>query len=399
MITRFRVKNYKCLGYVDFPLTPIHVIIGQNDSGKTSVLEAMCAMSKSTSCNNISEIFPGDWKGCELLNKSSDLNIIELDIFVDHIESDVNINLEYCLKLEVDESHIRCKVFAEFMNRYDSSGKIVESIVLSPKRTDISALANRMDYPSVSSERKTLIIVADELYRSTYLTFNPSIMSVASSFDVWRKFSMDTDGFGLPTLLDDILSYDPLLYMKIKEEFCDFFPQFKAVRIETEEGLKKQIDRSGSITFSKSIGKGLYFDTKSGTSIRAEQVSDGAILFLGFLALMYNPKPPKLIMIEEPEKGIYPKRLEEVIGMMRKLVENPGDRPVPQIVMTTHSPYFLSLFQPEEVTFLRREGGTGPVRAYPMRDAPHIHERLGNGSFYLGELWYNLTEEELFADG
>ena len=210
---------------------------------------------------------------------------------------------------------------------------------------------------------------------------------------------MDTDGFGLPTLLDDILSYDPLLYMKIKEEFCDFFPQFKAVRIETEEGLKKQIDRSGSITFSKSIGKGLYFDTKSGTSIRAEQVSDGAILFLVFLALMYNPKPPKLIMIEEPEKGIYPKRLEEVIGMMRKLVENPGDRPVPQIVMTTHSPYFLSLFQPEEVTFLRREGGTGPVRAYPMRDAPHIHERLGNGSFYLGEVWYNLTEEELFADG
>ena len=34
----------------------------------------------------------------------------------------------------------------------------------------------------------------------------------------------------------------------------------------------------------------------------------------------------------------------------------------------------------------------------PLRDAPHIDERLGDGEFYLGELWYNLDEEELFQD-
>ena len=41
---------------------------------------------------------------------------------------------------------------------------------------------------------------------------------------------------------------------------------------------------------------------------------------------------------------------------------------------------------------------TGAARARPLRDAPHIHERMGEDQFYLGELWYNLSENELFAD-
>ena len=47
MLTHFKVSNYKCLVDVELPLTPIHVIIGQNDSGKTSLLEAMLALSRS----------------------------------------------------------------------------------------------------------------------------------------------------------------------------------------------------------------------------------------------------------------------------------------------------------------------------------------------------------------
>jgi hypothetical protein len=59
----------------------------------------------------------------------------------------------------------------------------------------------------------------------------------------------------------------------------------------------------------------------------------------------------------------------------------------------------LSFFEPEEVTLLSRESDKpdAPVRARPLRDAPSIRERLGN-DFYLGELWYNLSEGELFGD-
>ena len=67
--------------------------------------------------------------------------------------------------------------------------------------------------------------------------------------------------------------------------------------------------------------------------------------------------------------------------------------------MTTHSPYVLSFFEPEEVTFLSRpkDRPDGPVRARPLRDARKVIEGMGS-EFYLGELWYNMSEEELFGE-
>jgi predicted ATPase len=133
--------------------------------------------------------------------------------------------------------------------------------------------------------------------------------------------------------------------------------------------------------------------------VRAQHVSDGAILVLGFIALSHLPEPPSLLLLEEPENGIYPKRLEQIIHLLKEFVHHKRGTPFPQIIMTTHSPYVLSFFEPEEVTFLSRPpaGPDGPVRARPLRDAPNIRERMGGG-FYLGELWYNLTEEDLFGE-
>ncbi len=76
MISRFAVKNYKCLEDVDIPLTPIHVVIGQNDSGKTSLLEAVLALSKTTECN-LKDCFPGEWNGRELVFEGADKPQIE----------------------------------------------------------------------------------------------------------------------------------------------------------------------------------------------------------------------------------------------------------------------------------------------------------------------------------
>ena len=116
--------------------------------------------------------------------------------------------------------------------------------------------------------------------------------------------------------------------------------------------------------------------------------------------MAYLPDPPNLLLIEEPERGIYPKRLAKVIELLRNAVGKTEGPRLPQIVMTTHSPHVASFFEPEEVTFLRRASADpdGPVTAWPMRDAPRIQERLGGGEFYLGELWYNLSEKELFRE-
>ena len=140
--------------------------------------------------------------------------------------------------------------------------------------------------------------------------------------------------------------------------------------------------------------------TRTGQTIRARHASDGAILFLGLLALSHVPNPPNLLLLEEPENGVYPKRLGQVIKLLKGLVGSTSRVRFPQIILTTHSPYVLSFFEPEEVTLLSRspDGPDAPVRARPLRNAPHIKERMAEEAFYLGELWYNLSEKELFGD-
>ena len=143
-------------------------------------------------------------------------------------------------------------------------------------------------------------------------------------------------------------------------------------------------------------GKGICLETQDGATIRAQQASDGAVLFLGFLALSYLPTPPQVLLVEEPEAGVYPKRLNQIIGLLKRMAQDKSRDRFPQIIFTTHSPYLLTPFKPEEVTLMSRRNGS--VIARPLRDAPNIDERLGDGEFYLGELWYNLEEEELFQD-
>jgi len=245
----------------------------------------------------------------------------------------------------------------------------------------------------------------------TYV-FDPKTMAIPAAIDLARKFRLDADGFGLGTLLADILEYDAERFIQMNLEFCGFFKQFRRVRVESEQAFTRRAWKSSSEqAFKKSIwkgslaewdmapGKGVYFETRDGHSVRAQQASDGAILFLGFLALAYMPNAPTVLLIEEPENGIYPKRLGEVIKLLKDLVTRTEGVRFPQIIMSTHSPHVLSFFEPEEVTFLSRppDDPGGPVRARPLRNAPNIRDRLAGG-FYLGELWYNLSEEDLFGE-
>ncbi len=66
MITKLRIKNFKALRDVEIDLTPIHVLIGPNDSGKTSILDALAALCRTVD-HTLSEAFLGYWKGSELV--------------------------------------------------------------------------------------------------------------------------------------------------------------------------------------------------------------------------------------------------------------------------------------------------------------------------------------------
>jgi predicted ATPase len=396
-LSRFGVKNYKCLGDIDIPLTPIHVLIGENDAGKTSLLEAMAAYCASPE-RPLDGLFPQPWSGRELVRHGQSQATVEFwgrwaTLGTRDLPS-ARPKLQYGFVVDFPEEGRTCWRHSEWIE-VDGEMRPIAAREKRPKTTTVREfrLANAL-HPDVSTD--DLAAAAEVLRPAHQYAFNPRVMRLPAAIDPKRKQRLDPDGFGLPTLLGDILEYDAELFLRLRSEFCRLFPQFRSVHIESENAFNRIEGSSGTYRLEGGLGKALYLDTHTDGPIRGEQASDGAILMLGFLALAHLPAPPRLLLIEEPENAIYPKRLEQVITMLKEMAEGVQ---IPQIVITTHSPYVLSFFDPEEVTFLSRpkDQPHGPVRARRLRDAPKIKEGMGS-EFYLGELWYNLTEEELFRD-
>lgn len=385
MINRFKVQNYKCLGNIDIPLTPIHVVIGQNDAGKSSLLEAMYALYRSTSFS-LSDAFHGIWSGRQLVLESA----LVPEVLTGASWDDQSLgSCSYQFIAVFSENGRKCDVSSETFT--SGGGQRIEL----PRVPDQTAACYRRATRTMTSHEAILQSICANLQNAHMYRLDPRMMALPSALDLNRRFTMDIDGFGLASLLDDIIGYDDESFRTIREAFCRMFPQFQSIKLQTEQAIRRAAPHESLPQSGLAMGKGIWLETQAGTLISAQQASAGAILILGFIALSHLPNPPKLLLIEEPENGIYPLRLQQITEMLRTIVEEQGDA-APQIVMTTHSPYMLSFFQPDEVTLMSRQSD-GSVIARPMRDALHIHERMGR-EFNLGELWYNLSEEDLFAN-
>ncbi|HEY8379874.1 MAG TPA: AAA family ATPase [Nannocystis sp.] len=72
MLARLHVQNFKCLRDVDITFGPLTVLIGPNDSGKSSILDALRILGR-TFREPLADIFRGDdawehlaWKGASV---------------------------------------------------------------------------------------------------------------------------------------------------------------------------------------------------------------------------------------------------------------------------------------------------------------------------------------------
>ena len=57
--------------------------------------------------------------------------------------------------------------------------------------------------------------------------------------------------------------------------------------------------------------------------------------------IIFQPNPPSILMLEEPEKGIHPRRIHEVMEYIFELAEEHGV----QIILTSHSSEVVHKFK------------------------------------------------------
>ena len=105
-------------------------------------------------------------------------------------------------------------------------------------------------------------------------------------------------------------------------------------------------------------------------------LSDGTIRFICLTTALLQPRPPAMIVIDEPELGLHPEALMLLAGLLRSASTRT------QIMAATQSPVLLSEFEPGQVITVDQVDGA--TRFTPV-EGEDLESWLGE--FSLGELW------------
>jgi predicted ATPase len=153
--------------------------------------------------------------------------------------------------------------------------------------------------------------------------------------------------------------------------FIAFVPVFSDVDV------RPQAAGTHRLVFEDRWSPGLWYEPG--------EVSDGTLFALALLALSYQSTPATVAAVEEPEHGLHPYLVGQLIDLMRTLSVRDVD-PV-QFILATQSSDLLEHLRPDEVRFLSRdEDGTVTIESAPTdtdrwRDAYDAHQRS------LSSLW------------
>lgn len=76
---------------------------------------------------------------------------------------------------------------------------------------------------------------------------------------------------------------------------------------------------------------------------RASSLSDGTLRFLALAVLNEGDQGPPLMCLEEPENGVHPDRIEDMLRLLQDIAVEPNepvssDNPLRQVIVNTHSP-------------------------------------------------------------
>ncbi len=90
---------------------------------------------------------------------------------------------------------------------------------------------------------------------------------------------------------------------------------------------------------------------RDGLPFSSRVVSDGTLRILALLTLLHDPLHRGLVCFEEPENGVHPARLKQLIARLRDMVSRPSafdadaeadGAPLTQLLLNSHSPVVLS---------------------------------------------------------
>jgi len=136
----------------------------------------------------------------------------------------------------------------------------------------------------------------------------------------------------------------------IKEWLDLFIPGFADIKIVSSE-------LSSTDTL-------VMYETGIEKPFTKDLLSDGTYNILALLTAVYQSDEPQFLCIEEPENGLHPKVIKELVHFFREACQEKGH----YIWLNTHSQTLVSELKPEEVILVNKKRGKTTIKQLTNHD-------------------------------
>ena len=375
MLEKIHFQNFKNLKDVHCDLGQLTVIVGPNACGKTSLLEGMHYLSQLVprhSIDDIDYLFHGPrWLSNLHGGDGTEAMMLQCESEGDSIDFMASTAIGAVDRQRLGDSGWN----AGLIGRSESSN----AISFNP-----ASEGNRAAYAIRSLA--FLHLEASRLAKPSY-----------SEHETPR---VEFSGDGLATVIAHMKLSAEEDFDSLKQMIQRIVPQLRNIRVvkKKTKTYEKEIvsfrnERVQTTVPRVVIRDSLVFDFANRKDIPATNLSEGTLLALGLLAVLHSPSRPRIILLDDIEKGLHPKAQKELVGMLRELLQRQSDL---QIVATSHSPYFLDFLKFGEVR-LMTVGDDGYSVCGRLEDHPKFEkwkDELAPGEMWslFGEKW--MTEKE-----
>jgi predicted ATPase len=370
------VKNYRALRDLQLKgLSPLTVFLGPNGSGKSTIFDVFAFLSE---CFSVGLRKAWDKRGRfkELRTRGADGPIM---FELKYREKPKSPIITYHLAIEegnkgpyVTEEWLQWRRAQrgqpfKFLDFKHGTGRVVtgempdeqdervDEELASPEMIAVNTLGQLAKNPRVSALRRFITG-----WYLSYLTAD----STRGTPEAGPQERLSATGDNLPNVIQ---------YLKEQHE-----DRLKEILVT----LSRRVPRLEKVDAELLADGRLLLQIKDAPferPILAKFASDGTLKMLAYLMVLYDPDPPQLVGIEEPENHLHPRLLPELAEECR------GASARTQLMVTTHSPFFVNGLQPEELWVLFRDEN-GYTHARRAADMKGVKEFMDQGAL-LGDLW------------
>lgn len=369
MLEEVILHNFKSHRSTELALdgSRLHALVGQNSSGKTSVLQALHYLSR--------------------LANSSFAKIFQYERAP-----------EFITTIEQDNMSVTGRGYWGHNNtkKWEASYKWQQSV--NPPWFPTASWKTDRNEGSVKGWSSSLSDAPDPIPQALRYSVHLKLVATnlaKAAYSPAIPPRVEFDGSGLAPTLDYLRDAAPDQFQSLQEMLQRIVPGVQKVGMGLAKvtiNRQRLIEIDGKpISYEESqemVGREVVLDMNTGKRIPAHAISEGTMLTLGLLTVLMNPNQPNLVLLDDIEQGLHPKAQRELIAVFKEIIKA---NPNLQIIFSTHSPYIVDELTPSQVHVLSNtnSGFTLSKRLDEHPDVEWAKQTLTTGEFWdaEGEDW------------